>query len=61
MRQKGKKDSGDETKISEAVWPEAAPTKYEEKILSIVCGNTNLHWAIHEGYENDFTPVLFWR
>jgi hypothetical protein len=64
MGQKGKKDSsGDEgkTKISKAVWPEAAPTKYEEKILSIVCGNSHLHWAVHEGYENDFLPILFWR
>ena len=37
------------------------PSKYEERMLSIVCGNTSLKWAIHQGADGDFLPILFWR
>ena len=39
----------------------STPSKYEERILSIICGNTSLKWAIHQGLEGDFLPILFWR
>jgi hypothetical protein len=47
--------------IPSASWPQDAPNRYEEKIISIICGNTHLHWAVHEGQSNDFVPILFWR
>ena len=47
--------------IPAASWPESAPLKYEEKVISIVCARPNLHWAMHEGTEHGFAPVLFWR
>ena len=29
--------------------------------MSIVCGNTHLHWALHLGIQGKFLPQLFWR
>jgi hypothetical protein len=50
-----------ESIIRSASWPQDAPNRHEEKIISIVCGNTHLHWAVHEGQLHDFVPILFWR
>ena len=47
--------------ITETDWPDSSPSKYEERMLSIVVGNTSLKWAIHTGAEGDFLPILFWR
>ena len=47
--------------VMTAKWPQAAPSKDEETVISIVCGNTHLHWAIHTGKSEDFSPILFWR
>jgi pantothenate kinase type III len=47
--------------IASASFPQDAPNRLEEKIISIVCGNTHLHWAVHEGQSSDFVPILFWR
>ena len=48
-------------KITDATWPNACPSKYEESVMSIVCGNTHLHWALHLGTNGKFMPQLFWR
>jgi pantothenate kinase type III len=48
-------------KVQEAVWPDACPSKYEDHVLSIVCGNTHLQWALHQGIHGKFLPQLFWR
>jgi hypothetical protein len=47
--------------VKEASWPEDAPHRLEENVMSVVCGNTHLHWAVHTGKKNDFAPILFWR
>jgi hypothetical protein len=47
--------------IASASWPQDAPNRDEKRIISIVCGNTHLHWAVHEGQGHDFVPILFWR
>jgi len=49
------------TSITNTAWPESLPSKNEERILSICCGNTSLKWAIHQGAAGDFLPILFWR
>ena len=45
----------------ESSWPECAPSEEEEHIVSIVCGNSHLHWAFHNGVKTDVQPALFWR
>ena len=34
-------------KIQVATWPEALPADEESHVMSIVCGNSHLHWALH--------------
>lgn len=51
----------DEEGVQVAVWPDDVPSKYEDKVLSIICGNSHLHWAIHNGLSDNFSPILFWR
>ena len=34
-------------KVPVATWPEALPSDEEAHIMSIVCGNSHLHWALH--------------
>ncbi|CAB9525163.1 Type III pantothenate kinase [Seminavis robusta] len=51
----------DLAKITDAVWPNACPSKHEDQVLSIVCGNTHLQWALHLGINGHFLPQLFWR
>jgi len=49
-------------KVRDASWPSSLPEEDEEQLLSIVCGNSNLHWAIHHGpREAELAPSLFWR
>lgn len=42
-------------------WPDALPHPHEEKIFSVVCGNTNIKWAVHEGVGMSFSPSCCWR
>ena len=49
------------SKITPTSWPASCPSKYEESILTIVCGNTHLQWALHDGVGKEFMPHLFWR
>ena len=50
-----------EVKIPFAKWPQDEPSIFEEKVVTVVCGNSNIHWAIHSGKTDKFTPILFWR
>ena len=34
-------------KIQVATWPEALPADEESHVMSIICGNSHLHWALH--------------
>lgn len=47
--------------LPETKWPESLPHPHEEKIFSIICGNTHIKWAIHEGVSMEFTPTCCWR
>lgn len=47
--------------LSAATWPTASPPPGTPHVLSIVVGNTHLHWAMHTGPELDFHPTIFWR
>lgn len=42
-------------------WSKAAPSPYEEQLLTIVCGNSNYLWALHLGFKDKFVPSLFWK
>jgi hypothetical protein len=52
---------GPNTDAAKAEWSEGTPHKLEAKVLSVVCGNTHLHWAVHNGVKDSFAPILFWR
>ena len=47
--------------IPVAEWSKDAPSKYEDRVLSISVGNSNFHWALHLGYKHKFIPSLFWK
>jgi hypothetical protein len=47
--------------LKTAEWPGDAPFKGEDSVISIICGNTHLHWAVHAGHDASFAPILFWR
>mmetsp|Transcript_106478 Transcript_106478/g.159276 ORF Transcript_106478/g.159276 Transcript_106478/m.159276 type:complete len:667 (-) Transcript_106478:119-2119(-) len=47
--------------LSIAEWPIDAPHPSEEQVISVVCGNTHLHWSVHSGKADNFAPILFWR
>ncbi|MGK3745255.1 MAG: hypothetical protein ACI90V_012116 [Bacillariaceae sp.] len=49
------------TTIEYAEWPRDAPSALERKVITIVCGNSRLHWALHEGITNKFIPIMFWQ
>lgn len=59
MSNKGGKKADE--RLNVASWPADAPSKFEDKIISVVCGNSHLHWAVHNGKKDDFSPILFWR
>jgi hypothetical protein len=44
-------------------WPQAIPHTETEFCFSMVCGNSHLHWAMHEPVVNEdaLEPTLFWR
>lgn len=43
-------------------WPDSAPHGTEEYFVSVVCGNTHLHWAFHKAeIDKKMAPTLFWR
>ena len=48
-------------KVTDTVWPASCPSKNEETVMSVVCGNTHLGWALHLGINGKFLPQLFWR
>ena len=55
----GKSNAVKGLKVAE--WPEDVPSEYEDKVISVVCGNSHLHWAVHNGKKDGFSPILFWR
>ena len=63
LRQTAVDDHTNLGRITDTNWSTggSSPSKYEERILYIICGNTSLKWAIHQGLEGDFLPILFWR
>jgi len=48
------------TTMNYAEWPRDAPSALERNVITIVCGNSRLHWALHEGCMNKFIPIMFW-
>jgi hypothetical protein len=40
---------------------DAAPSRVEDRVISIVCGNSNFHWALMMGMQHKFVPTLFWK
>ena len=40
-------------KVPVATWPEALPSDEEPHVMSIVCGNSHLHWALHNNARKD--------
>ena len=40
-------------KVPVATWPEALPSDEEPHVMSIVCGNSHLHWALHNDARKD--------
>jgi hypothetical protein len=47
-------------KLATALWPDALPLPHEEKLFSVVCGNSSLKWALHEGPGRTFVPACVW-
>ena len=47
-------------KLATTLWPDALPHPQEEKIFSVVCGNSTLKWSLHDGVGNQFVPVCVW-
>jgi len=47
--------------IASAKWPQDAPHDSEEHVISVLCGEQQYRWAIHEGVNDDFFPILSWR
>ena len=50
---------GDEGLFITAHWPEACPHPLETRFLSVVAGNTTLHWALH--HPVSYAPFCYWR
>jgi len=42
-------------------WPDSLPKSNEQRLLSVICGNSHLHWSFHKGIQEDASPSLFWR
>lgn len=60
-RKEEKEKKKQKTGIEYAKWPRDAPSTLESKVITIVCGNSRLHWALHEGIRNKFIPIMFWQ
>ena len=41
--------------------PFSGPPLHADSAISVVCGNTRCHWAIHDSFAKDFYPLLFWK
>jgi hypothetical protein len=54
-------EDGESGKIPVAVWPDSAPHVKEEYFVTVLCGEMQFRWALHEGSTTDFFPTLFWR
>lgn len=53
---------GDGPPILNAQFPfGAVPHPDTQVFMSVICGNTHIRWAIHEGVKDSFYPSLFWR
>uniref|UniRef100_A0A7S2VDF8 Type III pantothenate kinase n=1 Tax=Entomoneis paludosa TaxID=265537 RepID=A0A7S2VDF8_9STRA len=48
-------------RIEDSTWPDANPHLEASNVISVVCGNSRYHWALHQGYEDDYYPTLFWK
>eukprot|EP00956_Cyclotella_meneghiniana_P030406 scaffold76380_cov66-Cyclotella_meneghiniana.AAC.4 len=46
---------------SKTGYPFHLPSPQEDLILTVSVGNTHLHWASHNGPNEDFNPKIFWR
>jgi hypothetical protein len=60
--------SRSDTRIPFARWPEDAPHRDEDYLLSVLICNdrksgeeAHYRWALHQGQNNSFCPVVFWR
>lgn len=49
------------TTIPHAVWPDDAPHAEETVVVTVVASDTHYRWAVHEGHDEEFFPVVFWR
>jgi hypothetical protein len=56
-----KSDSDGVLRIPNAHWPHDAPHRDETYVLSVLTGEFQYRWAIHEGFSEQFFPIVFWR
>jgi pantothenate kinase type III len=52
--------------IKETAWPESCPMPEEETFVSICCGNSNIHWALHRvqskyDTQDNLQPIIIWK
>jgi hypothetical protein len=50
-----------ELEFSPTSWPDSLPLQYEDKIFSVVCGNTHIKWCVHDSSATNFNPGCCWR
>jgi hypothetical protein len=51
--------AGKPIKVPVATWPAAVPSDEEAHVMSIICGNSHLHWALHnDAREENLNPNL---
>jgi len=49
------------TTIDYAQFPRDTPSALEHNVITIICGNSRLHWTLHDGCLNKFRPIIFWH
>ncbi|KAL7576518.1 hypothetical protein ACA910_018017 [Epithemia clementina (nom. ined.)] len=54
-------ESSFDRRIQLSSWPASCAHPEATNIVSVVCGNSRLHWSIHEGFESEFTSSIFWK
>lgn len=48
--------------MSLSSWPSSSVHgEASARVLSVICGNTRCHWALHDPVQSTFTPILFWK
>lgn len=52
--------------IEDAVWPTSCPLSKETYFISIGCGNSTIHWALHNvsskyDTESNLQPLIMWK